>query len=395
MKFRSWSLNLASFLFLPFFIYVYFGINSLIPGIVLGILFTIFITEKRFRHSNLPQFNRTLFYLIFILYCISIPSMISETNFNIDRFYTSIILLLGLILAANKLTEKLIKLKSNSLLTFFWKLFYVLLAILFLEVIEQIFLERSKNVLLFPEPSHFALIFLPVILIIFRNTSKSKKKLFILISIIIGAILIKSLTLLLGLLLINIIINPRKSIIIMVIVFSLSNLIVISNNFFDLDFLIQRINLSNTNNISVLVYLSGWENAINTLSTFNLSGIGFQQLGYIPLEGQYRSKLQELGFGNLNIYDGGTTASKIITELGAFGLILIALYLIYFRKITKKFKQKLSEFQIIFYSFYLMYFMELFVRGIGYFSPNTILFLCSLIFILLEKQFNNENITGT
>ena len=77
---------------------------------------------------------------------------------------------------------------------------------------------------------------------------------------------------------------------------------------------------SNNLNMSFLVYLAGWERALNIMVDHSALGVGFQQYGYEPLKGYFFTKLVSVGGGGLNIYDGSTLGSKIIGEFGLVGL---------------------------------------------------------------------------
>jgi len=152
----------------------------------------------------------------------------------------------------------------------------------------------------------------------------------------------------------------------------------------NLEYFYSRLIFTDTENLSVLVFLSGWERALlNIYNTYGL-GVGFNQLGYIGSLGHSNEIMTKLGMSNLNLYDGGTTASKIISELGIFGLSLVIIYIFFLLKFYFIVKQNLSHLDIkdiYFFSCYMMFTIELFIRGVGLFSPTIFLFVVSIVYI--------------
>jgi len=152
-----------------------------------------------------------------------------------------------------------------------------------------------------------------------------------------------------------------------------------------------------TDNLSVLVLLQGWENAIRTLTEQSYLGGGFQQFGVTTVYGEISDKLLSmLGF-NINQYDGGGTASKIVGEFGAFGIVAIVAYLFgFFRSVSMlRKRQYASTVELFFSSVYVASFLEFFIRGVGYFSPLMYLFCVSIFYFYIQKfkrrQIGNEN----
>ncbi|MGE4444832.1 MAG: hypothetical protein AB7E37_07695 [Candidatus Altimarinota bacterium] len=152
-----------------------------------------------------------------------------------------------------------------------------------------------------------------------------------------------------------------------------------------MSYFINRLVLTeNLDNLSVLVFLSGWERSfLNIYNTFGL-GVGFNQLGYVGEFGYYQGLLSKLGAERLNLHDGGTTGSKLISEVGIIGVLLLFLYKLYFFKIIYRLKKKFSNFDfkdIFFFCVYIMFFVELYIRGVGYFSGTLFLFLTSIFYL--------------
>jgi hypothetical protein len=143
--------------------------------------------------------------------------------------------------------------------------------------------------------------------------------------------------------------------------------------------------------MSLLVYLSGWERALNIIVDHSPLGVGFQQFGYEPIEGYFLSKLVSIGGEELNVYDGSTLGSKIIGEFGLVGLYFLSMYVYYFfiKILTILINpDKNTSATVFFACVYLSFSVYLFVRGMGYFSELPFLFLTSLIYFI-SKDFIN------
>lgn len=243
----------------------------------------------------------------------------------------------------------------------------------------------TKAVFFYSEPSHFSLNFLPLLLYMTVRSTLNIKML-LLISAILIALKLENLTLLLGIFLILIISLPFRAIV-YILFFGF-----VSLSFLDVNYYFDRLNFSEDNsNLSVLVYMQGWERAyLNFLDTFGL-GVGFQQFGIVGNLGDISDKIEFLSGERLNVFDGGSVGSKLIGEFGVIGLIMILLYIKYFfrfvktlhlHSISKDFKTVLCL------SIFIMYSIDLFVRGTGYFSSSGFLFLASTIWLYINGKFN-------
>jgi hypothetical protein len=155
----------------------------------------------------------------------------------------------------------------------------------------------------------------------------------------------------------------------------------------DLTYYADRLLLSeNSDNLSTLVYLQGWQRAaINLMETHGV-GVGFQQFGIVGSVGTIAERIFSLARTTLNLYDGGSTGSKLIAELGAFGIAAIAFFLvqaargiILIRRAQRLPGEQRDKRSIFFYSIIIAYTSELFIRGTGYMSPSAFLLLAALI----------------
>ena len=157
----------------------------------------------------------------------------------------------------------------------------------------------------------------------------------------------------------------------------------------------ERLPLNDTENVSALVFLSGWERALLNISENSFFGIGFNQLGYDGKIGDYQNKIASLGLSDLNIKDGGSLAPKLVAEFGFFGIILLAIYLVFFFKLLykhkiKRFTYNFNYLDTFYYSIFMMSFVCIFLRNSGYFSPIIFLLLSSIIYII-KQNINSYN----
>jgi len=162
---------------------------------------------------------------------------------------------------------------------------------------------------------------------------------------------------------------------------------------------LDRIFLSfDSMNLSSMVFLVGWEKAYLYFKYTYGWGIGFQQFGVINFEGfleiNYldRFSLQE----PLNKLDGGSLAPKLIGELGFIGLIIVAVFSLFFvstirsLSISSLAKGRKNSKNIFFQSIFAASFLDIFIRGTGYFNPPILLLLSASFWLFLSKSIQNH-----
>ena len=105
----------------------------------------------------------------------------------------------------------------------------------------------------------------------------------------------------------------------------------------DLTYFSDRLKLTtDSDNLSVLVFVQGWQLAYNSLKETYGLGIGIQQLGFVKVETEAGDTIIRLLGRNVNDTDAGLTFGKIVSEFGLLGVFLIIIYLKYFYKIYIK-----------------------------------------------------------
>ena len=181
-----------------------------------------------------------------------------------------------------------------------------------------------------------------------------------------------------------------KSICFLLIILLVFYLIILNNEY--LNERIFFLSKESSSNLSALVYLQGIEDAYYSVISTNGFGLGFQQLGMQPVSesGLIIQKLLNNDIG-LNRQDGGFTAVKVISELGLLGILLVLCYLVKLKKAFNHLQNYLLYRKgdiklIVSYSFIYTYFVELFIRGIGYFSPGNFFFLVVVFYLFIREK---------
>jgi hypothetical protein len=163
----------------------------------------------------------------------------------------------------------------------------------------------------------------------------------------------------------------------------------------DTAYYVDRLTTSNdSNNLSALVYMQGWEMIPDYFSRTYGWGIGFQQLGEIYFTSSASSAINALIGMDLNLNDGSFIISKLCSEFGYFGIIACFIYIFYFFKALIILRMISSGAQashpgkILALSIFISYFINLFIRESGYFTSSGFLFLASILFLSNSKFFS-------
>ena len=392
------GLILLSTVALPSLVLMVFHTSSMAAGLllILGLYICMFLALSVIgrKFQSLGAGALLIAVVMGVIMFQSIISLLAHDDFDFERFSQTYLFLIIFLLGAFSfvlLAQKVPKFQTNFAVRL---VFYVLLlssiaAILNFRPFSS---GQSKPVFFFSEPSHFALNFLPFLLYMTVTSSPKMKLLLLLLSYAI-ALLLENLTLVFGITLIVGLVIPLRRLLflspiaVMLILFTAVNL----------DYYSSRVDFSSDNqNLSTLVYLSGWERAYLSFNdTFGL-GIGFQQFGIIGNRGEKMESLGALGVENLNLLDGGSVAPKFIGEFGLVGVAMLLAYLFYFAKSARWLRKiSLGEValqarpRVFFLSCFVMYCIDLFVRGTGYFSSSGFLFVASLMWIILVKSTND------
>ncbi|MFT3906193.1 MAG: hypothetical protein QM718_07820 [Steroidobacteraceae bacterium] len=271
------------------------------------------------------------------------------------------------------------------------RLYLLLLLIGFVGVVYPLrigaYAKLNHPVVPFSEPSHFALAYSQVAVMLLPFLRRSRQYLVILASLVLAITFPNTTMLVVAVMLMAVVaplwlIGSSIAIAIPVVAWLLVAAPEWSSYFSD------RISTDNNDNLSRLVYLQGWESLVLANSSTGGLGIGFQNLGNEP-EGVASELISKLLNAELNRADGGFMLAKIGGEFGCFGIALSALLLLLatraglrLRKCIRLGFSKGDVLELLPLGSLYMFIVELMVRGMGYFSPSFILVLYFLPSVL-------------
>lgn len=233
----------------------------------------------------------------------------------------------------------------------------------------------------FTEPSHYALTFTPILL--FACVSRGLAfRLAALMSALAIAYLLQSLSLIVGIVLVGLVTLPLPYLAVAGVALS------IAIGILDVTYFTDRLDLNyDSGNLSVLVYLQGWELATDSIARTSGWGIGFQQLGFGPINSPTADVILRLAGNDTNLKDGGFTLAKATSEFGAFGFVAIVLFGVLAGRVALILRNvalsqnKIQLASVLAMSIICGYAVEAFIRGIGYFSGSTMLLLASILYV--------------
>jgi hypothetical protein len=138
---------------------------------------------------------------------------------------------------------------------------------------------------------------------------------------------------------------------------------------------------SEIENISSLVYAQGWQDALANLQRTHGLGLGFNMMGCAPLPDVPARQVLDNVFhlGELNAEDGSFLFSKIVSETGLIGLIMIGFVIFGLVKLERKVRNIASvaaESVIpIFAALLYIFVISIILRSSGYFAVSLMLMI--------------------
>jgi hypothetical protein len=170
-------------------------------------------------------------------------------------------------------------------------------------------------------------------------------------------------------------------------VIGLAAVVVVAGLPLELSYFTSRLDFSGTvMNLSNLVYLQGWEMALESLSRSHGWGVGFQQLGLHGTDVPAAALIRIIMLGDdTNLTDGSFVFSKLVSEFGVIGIVLGIIYVIgatgcVLALRTKKGRCGTTLARCIVVS----YGVDMFVRGPGYFVQSTLLFIAAMAVLVSD-----------
>jgi len=390
---RPTKIALLLTLFLPSAIYVAFSASSMSAGLLLCAL--IWAVSDFFLEAGPFKVQRSdvrrLAILAVVIVLLFIHAAIANSQLGgVDfvRFFSSCALLMLVFVGAQAASRKLLRTPTAVLVETADIALIVLTAI----GVAAVFGAPSigpqatvKPVVIFSEPSVFACAYMPVLL--FRAAvSKQIGKLGLLAVAFLLAVVLQSFTMIIEVIIVSALLLRRVTLVIMIFVVAIGLVAL------DLTYYADRLNFSSeSDNISTLVLLQGWQNAILDFQSTYGFGVGYQQFGIVGSVGDISARISELAGDYINLFDGGSTAAKLIGEFGILGILTVISFMILayrcvnFIRGTQSHPVHHDIRKIFFYSLIVTYSFELLIRGSGYFTPGGFLALTALISIYSSR----------
>ena len=308
-------------------------------------------------------------------------------SFDLIRNILSIPFVCIMLVGAYNFSKVILATDGKSITKLLHSFFYFYLGFVALSFVIPTFIY-SKPIFPYPEPSHMALFFGPIVgyLVIYSKTEK--KRFYFLFAGIVVALIVKNMTLLVTMVILAVFVYH---------IYVVPILLIGGAGiyfFADIEYFLSRLdfkNMQSTNNLSTLVYAKGFQLMEEGLRMSDGLGIGFQQLGFVDVRTEIGDYLIKVLDGlELNSRDGGFTAAKLVAEFGIVGILVIATYLYYLVKQWFCFKKlslnSISAQDALFYASIITIFSEIFFRGIGYFTATMFLFFSVLFMRSLMKN---------
>jgi hypothetical protein len=239
----------------------------------------------------------------------------------------------------------------------------------------------DKAIFPYAEVSHYALAFGPMLMYQATRADPSRQLRWIFFGIAVAAVL-QSVSLMVCCLLIALV--CRK----LTLVVGLGVVVFGSGLPLELSYYTSRLDFSSdTRNLSSLVYIQGWEQILESVGWTSGWGLGFEQLG---------SRESETGAGTLiravtggldsNLRDGSFVLVKLVSELGIFGLALVMAFVVMaVRSVATLRCRRMTAARTFARCVVVSYLIDMFLRGTGYFTESTLLFIAGVTALQLER----------
>ncbi len=378
-------LVLAALLFLPPLVFYLTNADSHSTGLSLACVLIIALLSLQMK-PRVPWL--TIFAVVAV---ISVHAVVATLFRPIvfERTALSLILLAIVLTAASFLSSWLLRQRDDKILITLDILRYVMIVIAILSATGiQPAASRFVGQPVFPftEPSHFALIFAVLLAQACFTYQGIRRYAWLALGLALGLGL-QSLSMVVAVLLIAVVCLPWWQLIGGIV--AAASLI----ELLDTKYYTDRLDFgAHTTNQSALVYLQGWELATDAFHRSSGWGIGFQQLGFGNFTSPSADVLFRLYRVEANIFDGGFVAAKLASEFGVFGLGLIALYVAIAGRTAIGIRRHIrhgsdmSAGMIFASAIILCYSIDMFVRGVGYFSASSALFMTALLFMAEQRK---------
>ena len=395
------SYLLVIWFFLPSFLMVVFSFPSLAIGLVATSLAAMLLTLSLNLKSQLRIGRPYLVILMAAAFSILLSHFLAQQPFSSKQglsLASLVILAFGASTSLQYFFSRGITSVSKSVKKTFWLLVVGGLIGIILPLRVGPYANAAQPVFPFIEPSHYALAYGQITAITLPFL-KRKARLFVVSASFLLAFLLPNTTMLVTAFLLLMVTASIRSIMFTAMAFGTLAFFIttMAPDFFS--YFTDRLTGSESENLSRLVYIQGWENFISAMTTTDGLGIGFQNLGNEP-PGEATEIISRLtDESTLNRADGGFLFAKLGGEFGVVGvaaaLSLLALAILAGIRIRREFKFRLNAERALaiipLCSTYVVI-VEMLIRGMGYFSPSlilTIFFIPQTLYLLRNKTANS------
>lgn len=387
----SWPFAFAlAFLFLPSAIRYLLGTSSGTPGLVAVCLLVCGGDALRGGFASGSNARRLLVASLVLAFALVAHLMIAvylplvPQDFDISRSALSLVALVFAGATAGVVADWFMRADSHELdrMGFLIRILLVLIAIwCFFGLQPPSRLDLTRPSFPFTEPSHFALVATPFIIDGCVRTTLPKRVAWLMVWAGLG-LLNQSFSLVIVVLVAASVSLP----IIYVAIAAIPVLLIAAG--LDLQYYLDRLDFSNNStNLSSLIYRQGWELVDQGMHYSKGWGVGFQQLGFASLNAPTSDLIYRLLGDDNNLRDGSFLAAKLMSEFGVIGIVLAGLVLIAAFNAALRLRAMIAlpgaeqSANVRFMSAVTCGFIvEMFVRGIGYFSVTAILLIAALAF---------------
>lgn len=389
---------------LPSFLMVQLSLSSLATGalvsylVILSLLGLFSLIRIRFYPKKIIYF---FLISIFVIFHGIIISFFSK-NFDFYRFfgtYVLFFLMFHLVLIIRNLFEtnyfNNIIADKAFILIFKVFLFLGISSFVFNIVPFVKYSQLNRGVFPFFEPSHYVLSISPFLLYFLTSQVRNREKYFYYFIFSSFLLFVNNLTLLITCIIVLSLSLKKRSHYLLGIIFIIPILVLIV--MLNLEYYSSRLIQNDSENLSTLVWIQGWENSILMLKQTWGLGVGFQQFGIGGLKGAATDAIAIIRANDdnstLNQLDGGTLGAKIIGEFGIFGVLAIIWLLknciISFIRLKSRKLANLEPIEIFYLCILVSFFVELFVRSMSYIS-NSMFFLILALTITDKNKLKNN-----
>ena len=397
--------SLAALISFPPFFFVAFGLSSMTVGLVLAMVVLVLLfhqTSPIMRARNVS--SRLAVVLLFLLTAHSLYFLLTDYD---DRQLLAIFLFFIMLAIAGVFSNVIYKCNDLVLLRVLKLLVIVGLLIGFGSFVIDLnilnYNKATKPMFPFSEPSHYALGFASFFLVAGIISSKVQRILLLILIILLGA-LKPSITLLVVAFVMVVVyyILPLKiDKIVFFAIFVVAGAYALSLvETSKLSYFYERIPFAEnvehpvihgSANLTALVYMQGWEILSDTMVNTDGLGVGLYNMGKV-IPGHYAEIIYKKDGRYRNREEGSFFASKLVTEFGIVGVLVLFAYcasllksLRFFyrlgRHIDNKYRTKEAIYpvsQIYAHSVIVVFVVEAFVRGVGYFTIGVFLLMVAM-----------------